>query len=141
MTTENVTALAQATPPFLDRVKIPMSWAAAALADLCDQIDNGVEPTKAVSLLFQERKLDLAEAVDRRIAFVNAVDAQIEAARKAKDAWAAQVRSLEALLAAMKAGTKEIIEAHPDLPYKGSIGRLAVQKNPPAVKTTFGDKV
>lgn len=121
-------------------VKIPMGWAAAALAEMCDAIDAGAEPSDVLVQVFHDRKLELRDAVDRRIAFFQVVKGQIDAAKAARNAYAEQAKRLEALLEAMKARTKEIIEEHPDLPYEGDLGKLCVQKSPPAVKVMFEDR-
>lgn len=109
--------------------KVPMAEAALALSQLCDAIDNGVAPDQALVSIFNETKLDLANAVDRRIAFFGMLDAELEHARKARAAWDAKVQQLKALSERLRASTKEIMEAHPDLPYQGQLGKLAVQKN------------
>lgn len=119
-----------------------MAWAASALAELCDRLDNGEEPTAALVSLFSETRLELAEAVDRRIAFIKYVEGAIEGARAARNEWDRQKTLLETMLAAMKARTKEIVETYPDLPYAGSLGKLAVQKNggKAPVELAFGER-
>lgn len=126
----------------LPAVRVPMARAAADLATLCDLIDDGAEPTAALKQVFDETKLDLADAVDRRIMFFSTVEAAIEQARGARAAWDAQVQQLKGLLASMQATTKATIEAFPDLPYQGQLGKLAVQKNGgrASLSLTFGDK-
>lgn len=124
------------------RPKIPMAVAATELAMLCDAIDDGVEPSTALVTIFDERRLDLADAIDRRIMFITLVEGQIEQARAMRAGWDEQVQRLKALLDTMRTKTKEILEAAPDLPYQGKLGKLAVQKNGgvPPLATTWGDR-
>ena len=143
MTTEAAQAIALApSDQPAQRAKVPMAWAAAALAEMCDRLEDGEEPTAAFTFVFNETRLDLAEAVDRRIAFIKLVEGSITAAEQARDEWALQKTRLESLLAAMKERTKEIVETFPDLPYKGTLGRFAVQKNggAQALDLSFGGK-
>lgn len=109
--------------------KVPMAEAALALSQLCDAIDNGVALDAALMEVFSEAKLDLAQAVDRRIAFFGMLDAETDHARKARAAWDQKVQQLKAFSDQLRASTKAIIEAAPDLPYQGQLGRLALQKN------------
>jgi len=122
------------------RAKVPMGEAALILAQLCDAIDAGADVDAAVQAVFRETRLDLADAVDRRIVFFELLKAQIEAARSARNAWDVRKQELEEMLATLKAKTQEIIEEHPDLPYQGRFGKLAVQKSPPKVETVWGDR-
>lgn len=124
------------------RARIPMAVAATELAQLCDAIDNGAEPSAALVAMFNERRLELAESVDRRIMFLTLVEGQIEQARAMRAGWDTQVQRLKALHDTMRAKTREIIEAAPDLPYQGTLGKLAIQKNGglAPVATEWGDK-
>jgi hypothetical protein len=120
--------------------KTPLAEAASLLTELCERIDNGENLDHALMAAFNETKLDLAEAVDRRIAFDHWCKGAIEAARQARNDWDERKKLLEALLERFKENTKAIIEANPDLPYAGKLGRLALQKNPPSVQYAFGTK-
>lgn len=122
--------------------RVPMAVAATDLAFLCDEIDSGVEPSTALVARFNETRLELADAIDRRIVFIGMVEGSIEQARAMRAGWDAKVQQLKALHDTMRAKTKEIIEAQPDLPYQGRLGKLAVQKNGGVtpVVTTWGDR-
>lgn len=139
------------------RPKIPMAIAATELAMLCDAIEAAEESPNfdltgaagaALVMCFQQTKRALADSVDRRITFIKAVEAHIEAARGARNAWDAQKQRLEALLDAMRQKTKEVIEAVTDdeeekkITFRGSLGAFAVQKNggPAPMATTWGDR-
>lgn len=122
------------------RPKIPMDEAAALLAQMCDAID-AAEPTvdldsaagAAVVEAFNDAKLNLAEAVDRRIAWIAFVEGQIIAARAARDAWDAQKKRLEALLSAMRQRTAATISEHTaadaKITFRGRLGELSVRTN------------
>lgn len=123
------------------RERVPMAQAVQMLADLCERIDDGEAPTDAITKVFAETRLDLAEAVDRRIDFSAWIAGAISQAKEQRDVWADRARKLSAAEDAFKANTKAIMEAHPDLPYKGSRGRLALQANSqPTLKLLFGEK-
>lgn len=123
-----------------ERPKVPMAVAAATLAELCDRIDAGESIGEAVVALFDEKRLELCEAVDRRIAFDQWIKGAIEAARAARDEWGKRVEQLREAHERFKANTKAIVEAAPDLPYRGALGSIAVQKSPPAVDVAWGSR-
>lgn len=132
----NVTVIPEVTRP-----KVPLAQAAHMLAKLCDLLDDGADPNDAFVAVFNETKLELAEAIDRRIAFDHWIEGAINAANSARDQWADRAKKLRATREVFKANTQAIIESNPDLPYQGTLGRLAVQRNgQPALKLTFGDK-
>lgn len=120
--------------------RVPMAFAAAILSELCDRLDEGADPTDALCAVFQETKLDLADAVDRRVAFDTWIQGAIKTAKEARDVYAERARKLTAAHEAFKKNTQDIIQAHPDLPYQGSLGRLAVQASAPSLKLAFGGK-
>lgn len=124
------------------RPKLSLDRAYAELAALCREIDEGADLSDALVAHFNETKLATTEAIDRRIAFLTAVKGQIPEAKAMRDAWAAHAKMLEQLEAAMKTATKELLEAHPDLPREGTIGRLAVEANGGVapLELAFGDK-
>ncbi len=116
--------------------KVPLDEAALILAQLCDAIDNGAEIDALLAAQFADAKLDVANAVDRRIFFFQKIEEELEAARarrasyqKVVAMWDAKVQQLKALEDRVWRATKEIVEASPDLPYQGQYGKLAIQKN------------
>ncbi len=117
--------------------KIPMAFAALVLSELCDRLDDGADPTEALVAVFKDSELDLADATDRRIAFDTWIQGSIETAKKARDAYAERARKLTVAHEAFKTNTLSILEAYPELPYKGQLGRLASQASPPAMKLTI----
>ncbi len=120
--------------------KTPLAEAALILAELCDRIDGGAEMVPALLEAFNDTRLALADAVDRRICFDTWVKGAIEAAKSARDEWISRSKQLEALHEAFKANTKAVLLQAPDIPYQGKLGKIALQKNPPALRLAFGDK-
>lgn len=141
MTTKSSTSLAVTQPAAVERRKAPMDWAASVLAEICDEMDNTEGAiTDDMLARFEDASIDLAEAVDRRIAFDTWIKGATKAARKARDEWNDRVQKLKALHDRFKERTKAIIEDNPNLPYQGNLGKMRVQKSAPSVETTFGDK-
>ena len=120
--------------------RTPMTWAAFALAEMCAALEDGATPDAVFVQHFKANELALAEAVDRRIAIRIQIKADLEAARAERASWDARVQQLKALDDRCDDMTVETMKAHPDLPYKGKLGRFALQKNPPSVKLAFGEK-
>lgn len=120
--------------------RIPMAFAAMILSELCDRLDDGEDPSELMVHAFKDAEVSLAEATDRRIAFVNWVTGAIDAAKRARDQWSERARKLSALEAAFKSATAEIVKNNPDIPFKGDLGRLAVQSNPPSLDLAFAGK-
>tara|TARA_R110000868_G_scaffold9394_6_gene46937 strand:+ start:502 stop:1065 length:564 start_codon:yes stop_codon:yes gene_type:complete len=124
----------------IHKPKVPMAFAASAMAELCQRLDDGEAPNEALVLAFKDTELELGGAVDRRIVFMSMIESAIEDAKKARDAWSDQAKKLSKAYEAFEANTIGIIESHPDLPFKGDLGKLTVRKNPPSVVTAFGDR-
>lgn len=120
--------------------KVPMDYAATALAELCERIDSGEPLSDALTVVFNDTKLDLADAVDRRIAFDTWIKGAIAAADNAAHEWQARAKKLEMMRDAFIERTKAIVEANPDMPYQGKLGTLKIRKNNPAVQLAFNDK-
>jgi hypothetical protein len=124
------------------RPKIPMDQAAAILSEMCDVVEDAEQnpdfdlkgaAAAAVRQAFRDAEVDLADAVDRRIAWLAYVDGQIIAARAARDGWDAHKQRLESLLEAMKDATAAVVREHKTeekaLAFRGRLGQLAVQTN------------
>jgi hypothetical protein len=93
------------------------------LADLCQQLEEGVNPDEAFQLAFSQTQLDLVEAIDRRKALMFAVQSNIEAARAARADLDAHIQRLKAVQEKVKDETKVTMEKDPELPYRDSAGR------------------
>lgn len=123
-------------------MKTPFHFAASELDALMDRIDQELEKDQPASLLggssaidialvpfLEAKRLELAEAVDRRIYFFQYLEDQIERGTKNKEQWAGYVKRLKDLYDRIEDRTIETIRAHPDLSYKGEAGQLKVQLN------------
>jgi hypothetical protein len=81
---------------------------------------------------------DLADAVDRRIYFLQFLEAQIEHVKKMAKAWAERGRILENLEDRIKESTKQVIlSSEGALKLKGTTGELSVQKSPVSMHLSF----
>jgi hypothetical protein len=120
---------------------IPMAEAARLLADLCERLDEGEEPTTGFVEVFNRTKFALSTGVDAFIEFDRQVEALIEHACKNRDAYGERARKLREARARFKTQVTELVESSPDLPFAGQLGRLAVQKSgTPALVLSFGEK-
>lgn len=130
--------------------KTSLGEAASMLTALCDQIDAMAEEQSANKRLaaidsalvraFEDTRLELADAVDRRIGFDVWAKAALVAARAARKEWNDRVQLLKALHERFRERTRDVVAANPNISYAGRLGRLAVQKNAPKVVLVFGDK-
>lgn len=123
-----------------DPVRTPMTWAAFSLAEMCQALEDGATPDALFTEHFKETELALAESVDRRIAMRLQIKADLEISRTQRADWDRRVQQLKALDDLCDEKTIETMQRHPDLPYKGQMGRFALQKNPPSLKLAFGEK-
>ena len=71
--------------------KIPLDEAALILRELCEAIDNGLDLDAALLERFADAKLDVSNAVDRRIIFFHKIDEELAAARAVREAWKAKM--------------------------------------------------
>ena len=110
--------------------KVPLQWAAVALTAMCEQIENGDNIDDALLAQFNETKLDIAEAIDRRKSFKRYLEMMIDHCKAGKSEINDQQKRFEAVLDRLKEKTKEIIEENPDVPYVDSFGKkLTVVQN------------
>jgi chaperonin cofactor prefoldin len=119
--------------------KLHFGIAAAQLAELCKIIDEGGEVDDVMIAMFQETGEALSASVDRRQAFADALKAAIETTKAHKKTVDAYQKQLERAQTKLKEITKQVMELHPDLPYKNSLGKkLSIVKNSkPSVKYDF----
>lgn len=111
-------------------VKTHLSDSARLLADLCERIDSGEEPTTALVSIFNETRLDLAEAIDRRKAFAARLRNEAALFQAASDELKHRAIMFETALEKLKENTKAIMEASPNIPYVDSYGsKLSVVNN------------
>ncbi len=121
-------------------VKVPLYEASRILAELCTRLDNGDDELLSVIEIFNDAKLSVAEAIDRRKAVAVALKSYIAAGVQAKQDLTRQIDKLARALQALKDSTKVIIEMRPDIPYRDSFGsKLSVAKNGTAALITTVD--
>lgn len=108
---------------------ISFQEAATNLERICDKIDNAEEISAELQSAFAEAGQDLASSVDRRISYIKYCESQIDAARNMREEWNDRANKFETILARIKQDAIAAIKANPNLPYKGKMGSLRVQKN------------
>lgn len=114
--------------------KIPLAFAAMLLAKVSDDIESGNLDATLIAA-FEDAKLATSEAVDRRIAFDGFIKAAINQCKETAKSWRDEATKLEKAHKRFLERTKEIVEANPDIPFVGTLGRFAIQKNNPAVES------
>lgn len=119
--------------------RAPLELAAldfAAVLNQIEELDGDID--QAILSTFGELKVGLADAVDRRIYFLQFLESQIEHVEKMEKAWKHRRQVLENLNTRIKDSTKQtIVAAEGSLKLKGNLGELAVQKSPPSVRYMF----
>lgn len=108
--------------------KVPLALAVQNLATLMEAIDDG-NLDEAVIRLFTDQRLDLSSAVDRRICFFDICEKHVESLKDIARQYQKTAKALENALESVQKQTTEIMKGNPDVPYKGDLGRLQVQKN------------
>lgn len=121
-------------------MKVPLEFAAITLSELCSVIDEGGDLDGALLSRFSSARSDLVASVDRRICFLRFCEDAISGAKRARDAYVERARQLERMVEALKTKTMQAMKENEDVPFVGSLGRFAVQKNPAALKLAFEAK-
>ena len=103
--------------------------AATTLEKICDQIDNSMEVTDMLRETFLESVDNLEAAVDRRISFIKYAESQIAAAKRMRDQWQDRAERFEKIVDSVEESTKMFMKSYPNMPYKGKLGSLRLQKN------------
>jgi len=110
--------------------KVPLQWAAAALVAICQQIEDGINIEDALLAQFNETKLDIAEAIDRRKGLKNYLEMMISHCKAGKSDINDQQKRFETVLERLKEKTKQILIENPEIPYVDSFGKkLSVVNN------------
>jgi hypothetical protein len=119
--------------------KVFLGYAASTLTTICNAIDNGADLDETMLELFDATATQLSEGVGRRKAVARTLKAAIEQAKAYKAQVDSHQKSLESALTRLKAMTKEIVEANPDIPFKDELGKkLTIVKNSkPSVRYDF----
>lgn len=116
--------------------RVPLAEAAESFAAICNAIDDG-DLNETLVALFNETRLTLGAAVDRRICCLQLCSASLSAAKEARDSWRERVKQLEFVEERIKAMTLEAIQLTGMKEIKGDVGRLCMQQNPEALKLDF----
>jgi len=116
---------------------VPLAQAAQALSEITRQIDEGADLNATILAQFSNARLDLATGVDFTVGMLRFLEGNVQACKAARDAYIARANQLEQMAKAWKEATIGVMQKNPDLPYAGTLGRLAIQKNPPSLKLTF----
>jgi len=107
------------------------------LSQICDLVDGGVELTEAVRAEFNLALLSQSKGIDEFLDDREYLKARIEKLKEIKRAASDQQKKDEALLEAISTQAVELIEGNPNLPFNGSLEKLATAKNPPSVEVNF----
>lgn len=118
----------------------PMAIAAEALEQACDQVDQAANLDERLQFFFQDAQLQFGEEIDKRIAFNNWVKIQIEAAENAVMFYEQRIADLKTVHQRFKERTQAVVEAQPNLTFRGKLGKIWVQKNNPGVEYAFGGR-
>lgn len=118
----------------------PMAVAADALDVACSQVDEAEDIDTRLAAFFDDSKMQLGDEVDKRIAFDRWCAIQTEAAKEAVAFYKARIEMIEEAKRKRRAATQAVLEAKPDLPYRGKLGKVWLQASEPAVEYVFGDK-
>lgn len=110
--------------------KIPLEWAATALVTLSQQVEDGAELDDAMVQAFDDAKLSITEAIDRRKSFKNYLLMMIDRCKAAKAEVNERQKFFERTLERLTENTKRVIEKNPDVPYTDSLGaKVSLVKN------------
>ncbi len=119
-------------------VKPTLASVAAELALLLDEIDShDGEITADIIARFDDASLAVADKCDRWIGYLDSLKAMSAALKERKDRAAKAQKSVDALQARLKDYLKGVLATNPGVPFKGSEGSLALQKNPESVRYAF----
>lgn len=123
--------------------KIPMQWAAAAFEQISNEIVEAQDIDAALASQFKDSEIDLAESVDRRMAFWRHAQNFFKTCKLGKSEINKAQKDHEKMLAVFVEKTIELIEKHPDIPFKDSYGKKlsVVQNGTPVLKTELDLKI
>ncbi len=118
--------------------KLPLAWAAQVFAQICDDVDGATKIDEFLKAAFDDARCDLAESVDRRIAFDRWCKEQVAAAEEGYRWYRARKEMIERVHGSFRERTKDVVDSQPDVVFQGRLGKIWVQNNPPTVEYTFG---
>src|SRR5690606_9683627 len=97
--------------------------AAEILAELSRKVDEGEEIDELLVREFGDTREALTSSIDRRKYFVEEIRSKIKLAKKYRDDASKFIKGLEAMEERIKKITMDVMQRHPDLPYKSSLGQ------------------
>jgi hypothetical protein len=103
--------------------KVHLGYSANALSTICEAIESSDDLDETMVALFNETSRQLSAGVGRRKAAARAIRFSIEQAKAYEKQVTHHRKRLESALDKLKQMTKEIVEAHPDLPFKDELGK------------------
>jgi hypothetical protein len=110
--------------------KVPLQWAAEAFSQISNRIEESDDIDTALVSAFDESRIDIAEALDRRRAFKNYCEMMIARCKDEKKRIQEVQSRIEDVLERFKEKTKAIIEANPSIPFVDTLGKkISVVKN------------
>ncbi len=121
--------------------KLTLADYAMEVERMCAEVDacEGEIPSDVIQR-FETAELALAEKCDRWIGLLDAVKSRSELLKEHKERVQKAIKATDGVQERLKSYLKHTMQAFPDLPYKGSSGRLALQKNPESLKIHFETK-
>jgi len=118
----------------LDQASLDLSAVAKMVEEQEETIDN------ALLRIFGECRDVQVQAVDRNIIFSRVLEHQIACAKEMEDAWTAKVRTLKNIQERHKARLVSILQSLPDIPFKGTQGKIALHANPVALEVEIAEQ-
>jgi len=111
--------------------KVPLEWAALALVQISEQIEESEEHLDAaIVAAFSDIQLSVAEAIDRRKGLKSYLQMMVERCKAGKAEINDTQKRFERILEKLTEDTKKVIEANPSIPYLDSFGKkVSVIKN------------
>jgi len=117
--------------------KIPLGKAAEDLSAIADLLEESGDLDEALVKVFGEAHALQKDAVDRNFLFHQYVKSQIALAKDMADNWKHQKDVMQNVLERHKDRIKFIMEANPDIPFKGAQGKMTLQASPSALNLAF----
>ena len=107
----------------------------SALVQALDAFQTAIDNAEEITPEMIQGHFDLLAAVDQKtdalISFIENMQLQAGHAKAKADAYAARAKSLESAAENAKAYAKLLLSQHPDLEFRGTKGKLAIQRTAP----------
>lgn len=130
----------------LARPVVDLGYAASKVSALCMAIDANAEAGRPIPdiVISEFKDLQLVEqaGVDQAITFRGFMKAAINHAKAAQEEWYRRKKQLENALESFDENVvKPVLQGDRSRLFRGTIGGLALHKNPPSLVTSWGDRV